>query len=30
MRMVPVKDKDKLEVFWVLPYVSKEYKTKPL
>lgn len=28
--MVPVKDKDILQVFWVLPFVSKEYKTKPL
>ena len=28
--MVPVQDKDQLEVYWILPYEGDQYKTKPL
>ena len=30
IKCVPVKDKDVLEVYWVLPYYDKEYKSLPL
>lgn len=29
-RFRPIKDKSILELYWVLPYVEKEYKTRPL
>jgi secreted Zn-dependent insulinase-like peptidase len=28
--MVPIKDRDTLKVYWVLPYAQKDYKSKPL
>lgn len=30
VKMVPVKDKDELIVYWILPYVGLEHETKPL
>ena len=29
-RWVPVQDKDRLQIYWVLPDCHREYKTKPL
>jgi len=30
LRYQPIKDKDSLEIYWVLPYVEKEYRAGPL
>lgn len=30
MKWKPIKDKNTLEMYWILPYVEKEYKSKPL
>jgi insulysin len=29
-RFKPIQDKDKLMIYWILPYCEKEYKTQPL
>jgi insulysin len=30
VKFCPVKDKDKLEIYWVLPFTDHEWKSKPL
>lgn len=30
VKFVPVKDKDVLTLYWILPYVEKEFKSRPL
>ena len=30
VKFVPVKDRDVLTVFWILPYVQKDFKSQPL